>query len=98
MRLGPGLLYEGRTLQGARAKLAGFCSAPMAEFYSAVDNHVAGEHLSTRPVIASIVLSQRRQDVTIHQICETDRLVWVHISAPVKSFPLFHGAWVARPG
>src|SRR6056297_194202 len=37
MRLGPGLLYEGRTLQGARAKLAGFCSAPMAEFYSAVD-------------------------------------------------------------
>src|SRR6056297_876450 len=38
MRLGPGLLYEGRTLQGARAKLAGFCSAPMAEFYSAVDS------------------------------------------------------------
>jgi len=27
MRLGPGLLYEGRTLQGARAKLADFCSA-----------------------------------------------------------------------
>ena len=37
MRLGPGLLYEGRTLQGARAKLADFCYAPMAEFYSAVD-------------------------------------------------------------
>src|SRR6056297_3599068 len=40
MRLGPGLLYEGRTLQGARAKLAGFCSAPMAELYSAVDNRL----------------------------------------------------------
>ena len=37
MRLGPGLLYEGRTLQGARPKLADFCSATMAEFYSAVD-------------------------------------------------------------
>ncbi|WP_454283121.1 hypothetical protein, partial [Roseovarius sp. MBR-79] len=31
------LLYEGRTLQGARPKLADFCSATMAEFYSAVD-------------------------------------------------------------
>jgi len=40
MRLGPGLLYEGRTLQGARAKLADFCSATMAEFYSAVDTEV----------------------------------------------------------
>ena len=39
MRLGPGLLYEGRTLQGARPKLADFCSATMAEFYSAVDTH-----------------------------------------------------------
>jgi len=39
MRLGPGLLYEGRTLQGARPKLADFCSATMAEFYSAVDKH-----------------------------------------------------------
>ena len=38
MRLGPGLLYEGRTLQGARPKLADFCSATMAEFYSAVDS------------------------------------------------------------
>ncbi|CUH83402.1 hypothetical protein TM5383_00590 [Thalassovita mediterranea] len=37
MRLGPGLLYEGRTLQGARPKMADFCSATMAEFYSAVD-------------------------------------------------------------
>ncbi len=27
MRLGTGLLYEGRTLQGARPKLADFCSA-----------------------------------------------------------------------
>jgi len=40
MRLGPGLLYEGRTLQGARPKLADFCSATMAEFYSAVDTEV----------------------------------------------------------
>ena len=38
MRLGPGLLYEGRTLQGACPKLADFCSATMAEFYSAVDS------------------------------------------------------------
>ena len=41
MRLGPGLLYEGRTLQGARPKLADFCSATMAEFYSAVDSRAA---------------------------------------------------------
>ncbi len=40
MRLGPGLLYEGRTLQGACPKLADFCSATMAEFYSAVDTEV----------------------------------------------------------
>ena len=40
MRLGPGLLYEGRTLQGARPKLADFCPATMAEFYSAVDTEV----------------------------------------------------------
>ena len=37
MRLGTCLLYEGRTLQGARTKLADFCSAPMAGSYSAVD-------------------------------------------------------------
>ena len=43
MRLGPGLLYEGRTLQGARPKLADFCSATMAEFYSAVDS--LGQHI-----------------------------------------------------
>jgi hypothetical protein len=35
------LLYEGRTLQGARPKLADFCSATMAEFYSAVDTIIA---------------------------------------------------------
>ena len=45
MRLGPGLLYEGRTLQGARPKLADFCSATMAEFYSAVDNLSAREKI-----------------------------------------------------
>ncbi|MGX0978867.1 hypothetical protein ACSSVY_004612, partial [Roseovarius sp. MBR-51] len=33
-------LYEGRTLQGARPKLADFCSATMAEFYSAVDSYL----------------------------------------------------------
>ena len=50
MRLGPGLLYEGRTLQGARPKLADFCSATMAEFYSAVDNPGVAEmaHLLPR--------------------------------------------------
>jgi len=37
MRLGTGLLYESRTLQGAHPKLADFCSAPMAGFYTAVD-------------------------------------------------------------
>ena len=37
MRLGTCLLYEGRTLQGARAQLADFCSASLAGFYSAVD-------------------------------------------------------------
>lgn len=38
MRLGPCLLIEGRTLQGARVQLAYFCAAPVAGFYSAVDN------------------------------------------------------------
>ena len=37
IRLGPYLLFGGRKLQGARAKLAYFCSAPVAEFYAAVD-------------------------------------------------------------
>jgi len=31
------LLYESRTLQGAHPKLADFCSAPLADFYTAVD-------------------------------------------------------------
>ena len=47
MRLGPGLLYEGRTLQGARPKLADFCSATMAEFYSAVDSAYQSRLVST---------------------------------------------------
>ena len=46
MRLGPGLLYEGRTLQGARPKLADFCSATMAEFYSAVDSELPDHELT----------------------------------------------------
>ena len=37
MRLGPCLLIGSRKLQGASAKLADFCSAPMAGFYAAVD-------------------------------------------------------------
>ena len=37
MRLGPCLLFEGHTLQGAHPKLACFCSAPVAGFYAAVD-------------------------------------------------------------
>ena len=38
MRLGPCLLHEGRTLQGARSKLADFCSTPMAGSCPAVDS------------------------------------------------------------
>lgn len=37
MRLGTCLLNESRTLQGARAQMAYFCSATVAGFYSAVD-------------------------------------------------------------
>ena len=37
MRLGTCLLFEGRTPQGAPIKLADFCSAPVAGFYTAVD-------------------------------------------------------------
>jgi len=37
MRLGTCLLFEGRTLQGAHPILAGFCSAPVADFCAAVD-------------------------------------------------------------
>ena len=54
MRLGPGLLYEGRTLQGARPKLADFCSATMAEFYSAVDNTAAFDAVRNRDDFAKI--------------------------------------------
>ncbi len=35
MRLGTYLLFEGRTPQGAPTKLADFCSAPLAGFYTA---------------------------------------------------------------
>ncbi|MEQ5872685.1 helix-turn-helix domain-containing protein [Sagittula sp. NFXS13] len=37
MRLGTRLLFEGITPQGARTKLAYFCSAPLAGFCAAVD-------------------------------------------------------------
>ena len=37
MRLGTCLLFEGRTLQGAHPKLAYFCAATVAGFYTAVD-------------------------------------------------------------
>ncbi len=38
MRLGTCLLIGGHTPQGALHKLADFCSAPVAGFYSAVDS------------------------------------------------------------
>ena len=38
MRLGTCLLYEGRTLQGALNKMVDICSAPVADFYAAVDS------------------------------------------------------------
>ena len=43
MRLGTCLLNESRTLQGARAQMAYFCSATVAGFYSAVDTRAADE-------------------------------------------------------
>lgn len=55
MRLGPGLLYEGRTLQGARPKLADFCSATMAEFYSAVDTSNGLICLNVRALVLETV-------------------------------------------
>lgn len=69
MRLGPGLLYEGRTLQGARAKLADFCSAPMAEFYSAVDTQqvYTRKNMGIYPyfiVIISVTISSRHMKKT----------------------------------
>ena len=41
MRLGPCLLFEGRTLQGAHPKLADYCSALVAGFYAAVNTQVS---------------------------------------------------------
>jgi len=41
MRLGTCLLIEGHTPQGAHPKLADFCSAPLADFYAAVDTWLA---------------------------------------------------------
>ena len=42
MRLGTCLLYEGHSIQGARTKMAYFCSAPMEGFYAAVDKSACG--------------------------------------------------------
>ncbi len=42
MRLGTCLLIGGHTPQGALHKLADFCSAPVAGFYSAVDRPAVG--------------------------------------------------------
>ncbi|OUU25082.1 MAG: hypothetical protein CBB97_10480, partial [Candidatus Endolissoclinum sp. TMED37] len=53
-----GLLYEGRTLQGARPKLADFCSATMAEFYSAVDTCAVA--LSKPLVVSAIRVGSHR--------------------------------------
>lgn len=79
MRLGPGLLYEGRTLQGARPKLADFCSATMAEFYSAVDTTIvecADQDLAIvrnelfGPVLS--VLRFRDEEEAIHMARDSD--------------------------
>jgi hypothetical protein len=48
MRLGTCLLYGGHTLQGARTKMAYFCSAPMEGFYAAVDSYIS-RNSSFRP-------------------------------------------------
>ncbi len=53
MRLGTCLLIGGHTPQGALHKLADFCSAPVAGFYSAVDNRYP--HLCLVPVQRMLV-------------------------------------------
>jgi len=58
MRLGPCLLFKGRTLQGAYLKLAYFCSAPVAGFYTAVDSRVVREWVAARNQFA-ILYSER---------------------------------------
>ncbi len=57
MRLGTCLLIGGHTPQGALHKLADFCSAPVAGFYSAVDNerHDMGRHITYRQIEDLIV-------------------------------------------
>ncbi len=62
MRLGPGLLYEGRTLQGARPKLADFCSATMAEFYSAVDTVTQETKSDTSQIIELVTPKGSSED------------------------------------
>ncbi len=55
MRLGTCLLIGGHTPQGALHKLADFCSAPVAGFYSAVDSqHAALMALEPQAIIASL--------------------------------------------
>ena len=50
MRLGTCLLYEGHSIQGARTKMAYFCSAPMEGFYAAVDTLVPNRaSIETKP-------------------------------------------------
>ena len=75
MRLGPGLLYEGRTLQGARPKLADFCSATMAEFYSAVDTYLIYLTLIIAPPLLSRYLHMRYFGGTIIAVVVVDILL-----------------------
>ncbi len=49
MRLGTCLLIGGHTPQGALHKLADFCSAPVAGFYSAVDNQEGRQRVRRFP-------------------------------------------------
>ncbi len=54
MRLGTCLLIGGHTPQGALHKLADFCSAPVAGFYSAVDSLPGGLEAFTQKYVSDI--------------------------------------------
>jgi len=74
MRLGTCLLYEGHTLQGARTKLAYFCSALVAGVYAAVDNlkrsrfFVFGRYAIAVPASSAIPLTMPSRNMHIGRL------------------------------
>ena len=74
MRLGPYLLFGGRKLQGARAKLAYFCAAPVADFYAAL-NHIDRDRLVVAPDCGLGLLPTQLAEDKLRVMCKAAALI-----------------------